>query len=151
MRASKYRIRKALEQIPQLRLRKIVDPQGDTGAFLISTFDTPEVASHVNQALRAEGIVTSSQGVTNVVMTKWGLHVYYNIPSLVNKTSVDKKGTPWSLSENQGSTASYHKGTCPVADSLFERSILLAIPSCLTERDEEDIVHAFRKVLGRQA
>jgi dTDP-4-amino-4,6-dideoxygalactose transaminase len=63
---------------------------------------------------------------------------------------VDKKGSPWKLSENQGSTASYHKGTCPVADSLFERSILLAIPSCLTERDEEDIVHAFRKVLGRQ-
>jgi hypothetical protein len=27
---------------------------------------------------------------------------------------------------------------------------LLAIPSCLTERDEEVIVHAFRKVLGRK-
>jgi dTDP-4-amino-4,6-dideoxygalactose transaminase len=53
--------------------------------------------------------------------------------------------------ENQGSTASYHKGTCPVADSLFERSILLAIPSCLTDRDEQDIVRAFRKVLGKQA
>jgi len=84
-------------------------------------------------------------------MTNWGLHVYFNIPSLVNKTSVDKKGSPWKLAENRDSTASYHKGTCPVADSLFERSILLAIPSCLTDRDEEDIVHAFRKVLGRQA
>jgi 8-amino-3,8-dideoxy-alpha-D-manno-octulosonate transaminase len=84
-------------------------------------------------------------------MTNWGLHIYSNIPSLVNKTSVDKKGSPWGLLENQGSTASYHKGTCPVADSLFERSILLAIPSCLTDRDEQDIVRAFRKVLGKQA
>jgi dTDP-4-amino-4,6-dideoxygalactose transaminase len=151
MHGSKYRIRKALEEFPQLRLRKIVDPQGDTGSFLISTFDTPEVATQVNQALRAEGIVTSSQGVNNVVMTNWGLHVYFNIPSLVNKTSVDKKGSPWKLAENRDSTASYHKGTCPMADSLFERSILLAIPSCLTDRDEQDIVRAFRKVLGRQA
>jgi 8-amino-3,8-dideoxy-alpha-D-manno-octulosonate transaminase len=150
MRGSKYRIRKALERFPQLRLRRIVDPQGDTGCFLISTFDTPEVANRVHQALRAEGIVTSSQGVNNVVMTNWGLHVYFNIPSLVNKTSVDKKGSPWKLAENRDSTASYHKGTCPMADRLFERSILLAIPSCLSERDEEDIVHAFRKVLGRQ-
>jgi 8-amino-3,8-dideoxy-alpha-D-manno-octulosonate transaminase len=151
MHRSKYHIRRALTEFPKLRLRKIVDPQGDTGCFLISTFDTPEIADHVNRALRAEGIVTSSQGVNNVVMTNWGLHIYFNIPSLVNKTSVDRKGWPWKLSENQGSNSNYHKGTCPVADSLFERSILLAIPSCLTERDEEDIVHAFRRVLGRQA
>jgi dTDP-4-amino-4,6-dideoxygalactose transaminase len=150
MRGSKYRIRKELEKLPQVRFRKIVDPQGDTSCFMISIFDTPDVAMQVNRALRAEGIVTSSQGVNNVVMTNWGLHVYFNIPSLVNKTSVDKKGSPWKLAENQGSTASYHKGTCPMADSLFERSILLAIPSCLTEQDEEDIVHAFRKVLSRQ-
>ena len=41
----------------------------------------------------------------------------------------------------------YGKGTCPVADSLFERSILLAIPSCLTRQDEDDIIRAFDKVL----
>lgn len=151
MHSSKYHIREALEQFPQLRLRKIVDPRGDTGCFLISTLDTPEAASQTNRALRAEGIVTSSQGVNNVVMTDWGLHVYFNIPSLVNKTSVDKKGSPWKLSENQDSAPNYQKGICPVADSLFARSILLAIPSCLTEQDEEDIVHAFRKVVGRQA
>lgn len=150
MRGSKYRIRRALAELPQLRLRKIVDPEGDTGCFLISTFATPEIAAHVNRALRAEGIVTWSQGVNNVVMTDWGLHIYFNIPSLVNKTSVDRAGSPWKLAENQGSTASYHRGSCPVADGLFERSILLAIPSCLTERDEQDIGHAFRKVLSRQ-
>ena len=149
MHASKYRIRQALEKFPQLRLRKIVDVDGDTGCFLISTFETAESAQKINQALRAEGIVTSSQGVNNVVMTNWGLHVYFNIPSLVNKTSVDRKGSPWKLAENQGSNSNYQKGSCPVADSLFERSILLAIPSRLTRQDEEDIVHAFRKVLSR--
>lgn len=149
MHSSKYRIRKALELYPEVRLRKIIDPAGDTGCFLISTYHDPDTAQRVSQALRAEGIVTSSEGVNNVVMTDWGLHIYYNITSLVNKTSADKKGFPWHLSENAHSKASYAKGACPVADSLFERSILLAIPSCLTEEDEQEIIHAFRKVLDR--
>lgn len=151
MHGSKYRIRRALEQYPQVRLRRIVDPNGDTGAFLIVTFPDPETARETNRALRAEGIVTSSQGINNVVMTDWGLHIYSNIPSLVNRTSADKQGFPWKLVENQNSKLQYAKGTCPVADSLFERSVLLAIPSCLTKSDEDDIIQAFRKVLGHSS
>jgi 8-amino-3,8-dideoxy-alpha-D-manno-octulosonate transaminase len=148
MRQSKYRIRRSLEEFPQVHLRRIVDPDGDTGAFLILTLENVDEAKRINQALRAEGIATSSQGVNNVVMTDWGLHIYSNIVSLVNKTSIDGKGFPWSLAENRESRPSYAKGTCPVADSLFERSILLAIPSCLTATDEDQIIHAFRKVLA---
>ena len=51
------------------------------------------------------------------------------------------------LAENADLGGNYTKGTCPVADSLFERSIILAIPSCLTTEDEDDIIHAFEKVL----
>jgi 8-amino-3,8-dideoxy-alpha-D-manno-octulosonate transaminase len=148
MRRSKYRIRQELEKYPQLRLRSIVDPAGDTGAFLITIFPDPEAAKNVSQALKAEGIRTFPQGVNNVVMTEWGLHIYSNIVSLVNRTSVDQKGFPWKLAENQESKQEYSKGSCPVADRLFERSVLLAIPSCLTASDEDDIIHAFRKVLG---
>lgn len=81
-------------------------------------------------------------------MTEWGLHLYYNITSLVQQTSVDGRGFPWKLTENAASKVSYQKGTCPAADSLFERTILLPIPSCLTTRDEDDIIHAFDKVIG---
>jgi dTDP-4-amino-4,6-dideoxygalactose transaminase len=61
-------------------------------------------------AARAEGIVTSPQGVS-------------------------------------GLGGDYAKGACPMADSLFERSILLPIPSCLTAQDELDIIAAFGKGL----
>ena len=149
MRESKYRIRRGLEGFSQVHLRRIVDPDGDTGCFLILSLENASEAQRVQQALRAEGIATSSQGITAVVMTDWGLHIYFNIVSLVNKTSTDRKGFPWSLAENRESKASYAKGTCPFADSLFERSILLTIPSCLTPQDEDDILHAFRKVLAR--
>ncbi len=148
MHGSKYRIRKTLEQHSEIRLRKIIDPDGDTGCFLLTTFQKPETARAINRALRAEGIITLAQGVNNIVMTEWGLHIYYNIPSLVNKTGVDKRNSPWSLVENRDSHTKYRKGTCPYADSLFERTILLAIPSCLTDRDEQDIIDAFEKVLG---
>lgn len=149
MHGSKYRIRKALEQYPEVRLRRIIDLAGDTGCFLISTYRDSETANAVCRALRAEGIATFAQGINNVVMTDWGLHIYYNITSLVNQTSSDKKGFPWKLAENADSKPNYLKGSCPVADSLFERSILLAVPSSLNDEDEQEIIHAFRKVLDR--
>jgi 8-amino-3,8-dideoxy-alpha-D-manno-octulosonate transaminase len=147
MRSSKYRIRGALEKLPGLKLRRVVDPAGDTGAFLITTYESPAVAKAVNAALRAEGIVTSPQGMSNVVMTEWGLHVYYNITSLVERRSVDGSGFPWRLPENAALAQRYGKGTCPTADSLFERSIIISIPSCLTGQDEDDILRAFEKVM----
>lgn len=147
MRRSKYRIRQALASFPDVRLRRIQDPAGDTGCFLITTYPGADIARRVNEDLRAKGIVTYPQGISNILMTEWGLHIYYNIASLVQKTSVDRAGFPWKLSENAGMERSYAKGTCPVADDLFERSILLPIPSCLTEKDEDDIIQAFEKVL----
>jgi 8-amino-3,8-dideoxy-alpha-D-manno-octulosonate transaminase len=148
MRSSKYRIRKALEKLPGVQLRRIVDPAGDTGAFLITTYESPAIAKEVNEALRSEGITTYPQGMSNIRMTDWGLHLYYNIISLVQKRSIDKLGFPWNLAENASSEKRYGKGTCPAADSLFERSIIMSIPSNLSSADEDDIVRAFTKVLN---
>jgi dTDP-4-amino-4,6-dideoxygalactose transaminase len=147
MRRSKYRVRQALEQFPEVQLRKIQDPLGDTGCFLITTYRDAETARRVNRMLRSEGIVTSPEGVSDIVMTDWGLHLYYNNVSLVFRASADRGGFPWNLAENAGLQRNYAKGACPVADSLFERSILLPIPSCLTEQDESEIIGAFEKTL----
>ncbi len=146
MRGSKMRIRAALEKIPGIQLRRLVDPAGDTGAFLITTYADAETARTVNRALRAEGIVTQSQGVSNILMTDWGLHLYYNNASLVHRGSVDGNGFPWDLEANKAMRHGYAKGECPRADELFERSTLLAIPACLSARDEDDIIAAFSKV-----
>jgi 8-amino-3,8-dideoxy-alpha-D-manno-octulosonate transaminase len=148
MQHSKYRIRKALAAFPQVQLRHIQDSKGDTSCFLITTYQDAATAQRVNRALRAEGIVTSPQGVSNIVMTDWGLHLYYNMFNLVNHASVDGQGFPWNLAENAGLARDYHKGACPTADSLFERSILIPVPSCLSKQDEGDIIFAFQKVLN---
>jgi len=145
MRNSKYRIRAALAGIPEVRLRRILDPAGDTGCFLITTYASPEAARRVHDALEAAGIRTYPQGISNVLMTDWGLHLYYNNVSLVQKASV-APGFPWDLAENRGLVPEYGKGACPVADSLFERSIVLPIPSRLSLQDEDDIIQAFQRL-----
>jgi 8-amino-3,8-dideoxy-alpha-D-manno-octulosonate transaminase len=145
MRGSKRRIRTALSEVPGIQLRRLPDPAGDTGCFLITTYKDRETALRVNRALSAEGIATFPQGVSNIVMAEWGLHLYYNNLSLVNRRSTDAGGFPWTLPVNSGLGGNCARGACPVADDLFERSILLPIPSCLTERDEDDIIRAFQK------
>jgi 8-amino-3,8-dideoxy-alpha-D-manno-octulosonate transaminase len=149
MHKSKHRIRRALEQFPKVLLRRIVDPAGDTGCFLITTYVTATTAQEVSRALRAEGILTYPQGISNIVMSDWGLHLYTNNSSLRSRASIDAGRFPWGLVENSGSHPRYERGACPVADSLFERSIIIPIPSCLTAQDEDDIIRAFEKVLGR--
>lgn len=148
MRSAKYRLRGVLARHPAVKLRRILDPDGDTGGFLITSYSTPELALQVNQALRAEGIRTYPQGVSNILLTQWGLHVYYNNRNLRTRSSVDGRGFPWNLPENQGLGGNYQKGACPAADRLFERSILLPLPPCLTSTDVQDIAVAFDKVLG---
>jgi dTDP-4-amino-4,6-dideoxygalactose transaminase len=147
MRASKYRIRRALQAFSTIQFRSIADPQGDTGCFLITTYPSREIALDVNRALRAEGLVTWPQGVGCIPMTNWGLHLYYNNLSLTSQSSVDGRGFPWTLPANAGAPRC-EKGCCPHADALFERSILLPIPSCLSSGDEEQIIRAFQKVLS---
>ncbi len=94
MHRSKYRIRKVLEQFPQVQLRRIVDQPGDTGCFLITTYADNRTAQEVCSALRSEGIVTYPEGLSNIVMTDWGLHLYTNNTSLRQRSSTDAKGFP---------------------------------------------------------
>ena len=77
-------------------------------------------------------------GLHNVFrIADYGLHIYYNIPSLVNKTPLSAAGDPWNLALNSNSICDYNKGACPVSDDLFARSILVPIPSCLTKKLEK--------------
>ena len=146
MRTAKYKIRATLADIAGLQLRQITDQAGDSGAFLICTFPNGKLCDSFITALRAEGIAPPSIGCSNIPMTQWGLHIYYNITSLVNKTSVSADGYPWTHPLNKESGYSYGKGSLPYLDDLVSRSSIMAIPSVLTDADIADIITAFHKV-----
>jgi 8-amino-3,8-dideoxy-alpha-D-manno-octulosonate transaminase len=148
MREAKWKIRKQLEGLPGVAFRRIPDPDGDTGAFIITTYENPEICRQVTEALRAEGIRGEGYAKPCISMEEWGLHWYFNNKSLVNRRSLHENGWPWTLPDNSfAEEYTYHRGVLPVCDDLASRSGLLKVPSCLSDQDVDDIVTAFRKVI----
>ncbi len=144
MRSAKLQIKQALADV--LTFREVLDPEGDAGSFLMTVFPTREQSLKFTAALRAEGIVADKGGMYPIHMDDWGLHIYYNVASLVNKRGISGV-SPWQLAENQASSSvSYAKGTCPYLDDLVSRTMIFCVASFLTEADVRDIVAAYRKV-----
>jgi 8-amino-3,8-dideoxy-alpha-D-manno-octulosonate transaminase len=83
-------------------------------------------------------------------VTDYGLHVYYNIPSLVRKVPLSPAGNPWSLAANKESCYDYAKGACPISDDLFERSVVITIPSRLTEDHEKSMAEIIRSAVRHE-
>jgi dTDP-4-amino-4,6-dideoxygalactose transaminase len=138
MRASKQRIKSSLRDVPGIQFRRLHDERGDSGPFLILLLqDEP-------QALRAAERMTAAGLNGACRLADYGLHIYFNVPQLVNQVPLSPAGNPWSLPQNQGSVRGYAKGTCPHSDALFARSILIPIPSCLTEPQEEQAAAVIR-------
>lgn len=141
LRASKGRIRKALEGVKGLRFRRLNDEAGDTGPFLIMILENESKALAAAAAMKQAGL----HNVFRVA--DYGLHIYYNIPSLVEKTPLSSAGNPWNLAENVQSNYDYAKGTCPNSDDLFARAILLPIPARLTQPQENQAVEIVRQAV----
>jgi len=143
MRASKRRIKAMLEGTPGLGFRRLADPDGDTGPFLILVLEDESKATTAVRKMK-------SFGLHNVFrIAEYGLHIYYNIPSLVGKVPLSPAGDPWKLEANKESVYDYNKGACPASDDLFGRSILLPIPSRLTRAQEKAAVKAVKAAIGR--
>ena len=124
-----------------LSFRRLNDPDGDTGPFLIIVLEDEARAISAEKKLK-EG------GLHNVFrITDYSLHIYYNIPALVGKVPLSPAGNPWELSENAESVYEYSKGTCPSSDDLFARSVLIPIPSRLTEEQEEAAVEVIKSAV----
>jgi dTDP-4-amino-4,6-dideoxygalactose transaminase len=141
MKASKQRIKDTLGEIKGVYIRKLNDPDGDTGPFLILTFDNESQAVRITQHLTQNGIENTFH------LSEYGLHIYYNIRSLVEKIPLSPAGNPWSLPQNTESIFEYSKGTCPASDDLFERSVIITIPSRLTVEQEDQMVKIIRNAI----
>ena len=144
MRKAKYSLRRKLQGIPGLAFRRILDPDGDTGPFLLMIWKDRETCLRVVEKTRAAGIQTGSLGINNIAMTDWGLHLYYNNLSLVERRSLSKAGRPWTDPLNAfAANYEYKKGTLPVLDDLIDRSSLLSIPPLLNEAAIDTIAREF--------
>ena len=146
MRTAKWAIRDQLNG-SGISFRRIVDPEGDTGPFLITLWPSSEACAFAVDALRAEGIRGPEGSLACLPMREFGLHWYFNIPSLVEKQSNSRDGFPWTHPANAFADGyDYHHGTLPGVDDLHDRSSLITIASNLAPVDIDDIVAALWKV-----
>jgi dTDP-4-amino-4,6-dideoxygalactose transaminase len=147
MRTAKWAIRDRLAKIDGIELRTILDPKGDSGPFILMLFKDKKTAATVIEAVKAEGIQGPAGSMALLTLTEWGLHWYFNVPSLVRKRSIASDGFPWSHPSNAfHEQIDYARGALPVCDDYHDRGALLTIASCLTEQDVDDIASAFEKV-----
>ncbi len=132
MRASKGRIKARLAGAPGLAFRRLNDEAGDTGPALVLVFDGADAAAGVVERLHAAGLHSA------VRLCEYGMHIYYNVPQLVNKVPLSPAGNPWALPQNEPCRHDYRQGACPRSDGLFARSVLVPIPSRLSPAQEEE-------------
>ncbi len=145
MRARNQQLYKGIGSIPGVKPRRIIDPQGDSGPFVLTTWPSGEIAQEMVNMTRAAGVRPGPDGVGNIRMTDWGMHIYYNNISLIEKHGVNSAGRPWSDPLNEwAKDIDYHKGLLPQLDDLIERSILLTVPPALTPEACDRIIEIYR-------
>ncbi len=150
MRARNQQLYAGLAQIPGVTPRRLIDPAGDSGPFVIVTWPSADACVAMVEATRSAGVKPGPLGLGNIRMTDWGLHLYYNNVALVEKHGVNSAGRPWSDPLNAfARDISYAKGTLPVMDDLFERSSLIPVPPILSAETCDQIIDIFREAAAK--
>ena len=128
MNTRKWQIRKQLSNVQGIAFRRIIDPAGDSGPFLIGTLESSGLCKDFVAAVRAEGIRGPEGSLAFVPMEEWGLHWHFNNPSLVNHRGVNSTGWPWTDAGNAfAKDYDYARGSLPNCDVFASHSFLLTI------------------------
>ena len=145
MRELNHRLYAGLKGIGGLRPRRVIDPQGDSGAFALLIWPDTATCQRMVTATHEAGVRPGPQGINNVPMSSWGLHLYYNNASLVNKRGVNSAGRPWTDPANVfAADYRYDQGVLPQADDLFSRTSLLEVPPVMTTELCDRVIQIFR-------
>jgi len=138
MRAHKAAVLDGMRGLPGVTIRRLPDPEGDTGATLMFFLPTDEQARSFSKALAAEGIRTD-------VAWNSGQHVYYHFDQIIERRMFAERHCSWECPHYKGH-ARLEKGMFPQTDDLLRRALQIDLHPLLTERDEFDIVRGMRKV-----
>jgi len=145
MRKINHQLYTGLGKIPHCKVRRVIDPQGDAGNFVLISFPTAEYTRALVKLTRLRGVRPPPEGCANINMhDNWGMHLYYHNVSLVKKIGVNSKNRPWSDPLNSfHSSITYGMGTCPKSDDLFNRSIMLSCPPLMSEETTNQIIQIY--------
>jgi 8-amino-3,8-dideoxy-alpha-D-manno-octulosonate transaminase len=132
MRRVKMRLKSVVRGYPSIKLRRIDDPAGDIGSFLKMRFKSRDLAIAFASTLETE--CEKINGLYSILMGDWGLHLYSNNSSLVNRKSICGHHSVWERSENSFASAyRYDEGSLPFLDALAIETLVFPTPIGLEE------------------
>jgi dTDP-4-amino-4,6-dideoxygalactose transaminase len=117
LRSNKSLYKSMISDLPGITFREITDPDGECATLLVVFLPTSEIARKVASELGSKVIADS------------GWHVYNNMETLLNLSTVTPEGCPYtcqSFTQKNGSPR-YRKGMLPQTDSLLGRAINISI------------------------
>jgi len=141
-RASRDRILRALRLPEGVALRRLADPEGDTGVCIIFYLPDVEQTKRALKALKAEGVPAG--GVYDAQIKDW--HIYSHWEHILNLKSVARDGLPWS-GVPKGELPRYRKTMCPQALDYLSRAILVDVKWSYTAGECKAIAAGVNKVL----
>jgi 8-amino-3,8-dideoxy-alpha-D-manno-octulosonate transaminase len=150
MRVHTQALYEGLARIPAVKIRQLPDPAGDSGPFVMLIWDTPEHCREMTRLTIEAGVRHNPNGGGHARLSEWGLHLYYENISLVQKAGLNPAGRPWTDPLNAFAREyDYHKGALPRLDDLIERTELFAVAPALTEERCARIIQAYHECATR--
>ena len=142
----KQRITGELKTFREIVPQKLNDAAGEVGYTLRFFPESFELGDKIVAALNAEGVGCGMRGPNGA--PDW--HIYHDMFPLVLKQGGPDSDCPWGCERytKAGGQVDYSRGTCPVADDLFDRVISVGINQWYTAKDCRNIAKAINKVLG---
>ena len=137
MRKNKKIIKDGIRGVRGIRFRTINDEKGDAGNALILLLDSSEKSVAFCRAMGAE----------NIPMNRLyaGRPVYME-PQIFHQRTADRSGFPFNQFD---SPVVYTEDMCPNAVRILPRNSVLNIGPTWTEKDDEDVIAAVRKVAAK--
>ena len=141
-RASRDRILRALRLPEGVALRRLADPEGDTGVCIIFYLPDVERTKRALKALKAEGVPAG--GIYDAQIKDW--HIYAHWEHILDLKSVAHDGLPWS-GVPKGELPRYSTTMCPNALDYLSRAIMIDVKRSYTAGDCKAIAAGVNKVL----
>lgn len=142
VRTNKQSIRHRLEPRPGLGLRRLPDPEGDTGIALVLLAPSPESAEALIVALQEKDL--QAGGIYDQTVRDW--HIYYHWEHILQQKTLTAEGCPYSCPYYQGTLPDYSKDMCPQTLDYLSRSVHLNISAAWTEAECLDIASRINEV-----
>jgi 8-amino-3,8-dideoxy-alpha-D-manno-octulosonate transaminase len=135
LRTKARKVREAIADLPDIKLRKSADPDGDLGVAVFLVFETKRQRDRYTRAMAAEGVPAGAPGGSAVLPAD---------PRIAKKATTHPA---WpSFRSAEGQAIRYGREACPRTIDILGRSAGVIIDPSYSDRDVEDIIRAIRKV-----